>query len=488
MITVLYVDPDAGIRDEVSAFFQSDPEIKIHTLGSAYEALDLIKQRRFDVIVSDVILPITNGQAFLEVLRRERKETIPFIFFARRTSHATVIEALNAGATFFLLKGSEPKKAYPLLKYYIGQAVQQHRTEEELVRSEKRYRAVVEDQTELICRFLPDGTHVFVNDAYCRFFKKERSAILGSRFTPGYSPEDKKRIYQHLLSLTPENPVAGMTNRIESGEGEERFVFWNNRAIFDGTGTLIEYQSVGRDITDQKTAERALLVARNNLGIMNSITRHDILNQLTSVFGYLGFSLASCTDPVMREYLKKALSAAETIQSQILFTRDYQDIGSAAPQWQNMEQVFTKTAGTLNLDGIAVETSLKDLWVCADPLIEKVFFNLLENSLRHGGKISKVRVFSHETDDGLVIIYEDNGVGVPSGAKEKIFRREYFQNTGLGLYLSREILAITNMVITETGTEGNGVRFEISVPKGMYGKRIEENSPCIATRGRGIPQ
>jgi signal transduction histidine kinase len=221
---------------------------------------------------------------------------------------------------------------------------------------------------------------------------------------------------------------------------------------------------------------------------MNSITRHDILNQLTSVFGYLGFSLASCTDPVMREYLKKALSAAETIQSQILFTRDYQDIGSAAPQWQNMEQVFTKTAGTLNLDGIAVETSLKDLWVCADPLIEKVFFNLLENSLRHGGKISKVRVFSRETDDGLVIIYEDNGVGVPSGAKEKIFRREYFQNTGLGLYLSREILAITNMVITETGTEGNGVRFEISVPKGMYGKRIEENSPCIATRGRGIPQ
>jgi signal transduction histidine kinase len=277
-----------------------------------------------------------------------------------------------------------------------------------------------------------------------------------------------------------------MTNRIESGVGAERFVLWNNRAIFDGKGTLIEYQSVGRDITDQKTAERALLEALKNLGIMNSITRHDILNQLTSVYLYLGFILESSTDPAIREPISKALSAAETIRAQILFTRDYQDIGSAAPQWQNLELVFTKTAGILNLDGIAVEASLEDLWVYADPLIEKVFFNLLENSLRHGGKISKVRVFFRETDEGLVIIYEDNGVGVPSGAKEKIFRREYFQNTGLGLYLSREILAITNMVITETGTEGKGVRFEISVPKGMYGTRIREQSSCIAPRGCGI--
>jgi len=85
-----------------------------------------------------------------------------------------------------------------------------------------------------------------------------------------------------------------------------------------------------------------------------------------------------------------------------------------------------------------------------------------------------VRISSQETGDGLVIVYEDNGVGIPDGVKEKIFRREYFHNTGLGLYLSREILANSRMQIRETGTEGCGVRFEIFVPKGMYGKRVAD--------------
>lgn len=71
-----------------------------------------------------------------------------------------------------------------------------------------------------------------------------------------------------------------------------------------------------------------------------------------------------------------------------------------------------------------------------------------------------------------MVVYEDNGIGVPAGAKEKIFRREYFQNTGLGLYLSREILAITKMEIQETGIPGEGARFEIFVPKGSYGTRV----------------
>jgi len=488
MISVLYVDPDSCIREEISVFLQADAGIQVHTIGSAYEALDLVKKQRFDVIVSDFFLPITNGQTFLEVLRRGRKETTPFIFFAQKTSHAKVIEALNTGANFYLLKGNDPSKAYPLLKHFIIQAVQQYRLKEELVTSEKRYRSVVEDQSEFIIRFLPDGKLVFANEAYSRYFSLDKATLFSgaARHEPPFGEGAGSFFLTDLGALSPAHPLSTTESSWVLSDGREVWQHWNNRAIFDETGKVIEYQSVGRDITDQKTAERALLEALKNLGIMNSITRHDILNQLTSVFGYLGFSLESCTDPAIREYLKKALSSAETIRTQILFTRDYQEIGSAAPQWQNAEQVFTKAAGSLNITGIRIENRLADLWVYADPLIEKVFFNLLENSLRHGGKITTIRVYSRETDNGLVIYYEDNGVGVPPDAKEKIFRREYFQNTGLGLYLSREILAITTIGIRETGTGGNGVRFEIVVPKGMYGKRIEESSSCISRYGQGI--
>ena len=109
----------------------------------------------------------------------------------------------------------------------------------------------------------------------------------------------------------------------------------------------------------------------------------------------------------------------------------------------------------------------------ADPLIVKVFFNLMENSLRHGKTATKIRLSWREEPDGLVIVYEDDGVGVPEGVKEKIFRREYFQNTGLGLYLIREILSITGIRIWECGIEREGARFEMKVPHGNYGFRTE---------------
>lgn len=481
MISVLYVDPDARIREEVSAFLTEDPETEVSALRSAYEALDLITVQHFDVIVSDFFLPVTNGQTFLEILRRTRRQTTPFIFFAKKTSHATVIEALNAGANFYLLKGPEPGKAYPLLKHFITQAVQQYRLKEELVKSGKRYRSVVEDQSEFIIRFLPDGHLVFANEAYCRYFSPDRSTLFsgGLRKEPPFSGDDGSTFLSGLSRLTPTNPLGKTESSWILPDGRETWQYWNHRAIFDGTGTVIEYQSVGRDITDQKTAERALLEALKNLNIMNSITRHDILNQLTSVFGYLECSLEACKDPAIREYLNKALGSAETIRTQILFTRDYQNIGSAAPQWQNAEQVFSRTAKSLTFPGVSFDNSLADIWIYADPLIEKVFFNLLENSLRHGGRITKIRVYSREVEEGLVILYEDDGVGVPGGAKEKIFRREYFQNTGLGLYLSREILLITGMGIVETGAEGKGVRFEIFVPKGKYGKRVDESAARV---------
>jgi K+-sensing histidine kinase KdpD len=138
----------------------------------------------------------------------------------------------------------------------------------------------------------------------------------------------------------------------------------------------------------------------------------------------------------------------------------------------------------LDLTGIRVEIILADLWIFADPLVEKVFYNLVENTLRHAGEVSVIRISFHEDDTGLIISYEDDGIGIPGGAKEKIFRREYYRNTGLGLYLIREILAITRIQIRECGSSGNGVRFEMSIPPGNYGFRRDGNlsGPTNASR------
>jgi len=104
----------------------------------------------------------------------------------------------------------------------------------------------------------------------------------------------------------------------------------------------------------------------------------------------------------------------------------------------------------------------------ADPLVVKVFYNLMDNAVSHGGTITCIRFSPRRHGDDYVIVCEDDGVGVPAEEKEKIFERGFGKHTGLGLALSREILSITGITITENGRPGKGARFEITVPKGSY--------------------
>ncbi|MCX6689134.1 MAG: PAS domain S-box protein, partial [Methanoregula sp.] len=131
--------------------------------------------------------------------------------------------------------------------------------EETLKESEARYRTVVEDQTEFICRFLPDKTHIFVNDAYCRYFGLEREKIIGTRFRPTIHMEDRERVARLFSSLTSEYPVETIEQRIIMPDGRVQWQRWSTRGIFNADGNLKEYQSVGHDITVQKDYEQELM-------------------------------------------------------------------------------------------------------------------------------------------------------------------------------------------------------------------------------------
>ena len=124
--------------------------------------------------------------------------------------------------------------------------------------AEERYRNIVDDQTEFICRFLPDGTHVFVNDAYCRYFGVPREDLLNHKFSPTIYPDDRKDVAAFFATLTPEKPVGTIDHRIIIPDGTVWWQRWSDRAIFDDKGNVVEYQSVGRDITEQKVAEEAI--------------------------------------------------------------------------------------------------------------------------------------------------------------------------------------------------------------------------------------
>ncbi|HZD44193.1 MAG TPA: PAS domain S-box protein, partial [Methanomicrobiales archaeon] len=234
-------------------------------------------------------------------------------------------------------------------------------TQRALAEDEKRYRAVVEDQTEFICRYLPDGTHIFVNEAYCRYFGKDRSEVLGHVFKPPIPEEDRERMRQHFASLSADKPVATIEHRIVMPDGSVRWQQWTDRLILDADGKIVEYQSVGRDITDRKKVEEALFLANEKLNLLGSVTRHDLLNQLTAVQGYVQLAEEFGTDPEIRKYLSTANEVAGKMRDLIQFSRDYQNLGVHAPQWRIVQETILSAAVTLSLGRVHLQVELDGL-------------------------------------------------------------------------------------------------------------------------------
>jgi K+-sensing histidine kinase KdpD len=173
-------------------------------------------------------------------------------------------------------------------------------------------------------------------------------------------------------------------------------------------------------------------------------------------------------DPALLEHLRKIEQSTQIIQKQIRFARDYQEIGLQAPQWQNIDITIRNAIAGLDLGGIRVDKDVGNLEIYADLLLERVFLAIVDNTVRHGQKTTKIRFSAQETGEGLTIFCQDDGAGVPQRVKEGMFKHDYHQISGYGLFLASEILGMTELSVVETGEPGSGARFEIRVPKGRY--------------------
>jgi signal transduction histidine kinase len=235
-------------------------------------------------------------------------------------------------------------------------------------------------------------------------------------------------------------------------------------------GTIAGIYGIAHDITGCKRVEEALRQANRQLNLLSSITRHDIKNQLAALKGYLALSQKMVGKPEdLLLVLVKEQHVVGTIEEQITFTGDYQDLGAAAPAWQSVNGSIRKTVAGLSLRDVRLVIDQPDVEIFADPLIGKVFYNLIENALRYGGDgMTTIRISSHETGTGRMIVCEDDGTGIPADDKSHLFTRGFGKHTGLGLFLCREILLITGCTITENGMPGKGARFELSVPAGTW--------------------
>lgn len=354
----------------------------------------------------------------------------------------------------------------PELLASVEMALYRHTVDQKLKESMQRYRAIVDNAAEGIL-LVSCGTGLILeaNPATIRLL--------------GYTASELSCKTVGNIIATPDGKEGTWEERIctlgsWSGEVQLRCRDGSLRDV-ELTSSIIHRKDspslsciVAHDVTERKRGEIALREAHRKINLLSSITRHDILNQITVLSGYLELSGPAVAGTRLGEYVNKEKKAVDAIRRLINFTKDYEEIGQQPPGWYRVEPIIDDLAKTANPSGITLKSLLGDLELYTDPLLERVFYNLLDTTIRHGDQAKTITMTAETSGTALVIRWEDDGAGFPDSEKEQIFERNFRKDTSLGLFLVREILGLTGITIRERGTFGSGTRFEMVVPSGSF--------------------
>jgi PAS domain S-box-containing protein len=363
------------------------------------------------------------------------------------------------------------------------------KAEAELARQTALLASLLDSIPDIVFFKDTDGRYLGCNPPFAAFVGRSRDEIVGRTDHDLFPAPAADSFRDHDRAMLAGQVPEHNEEWVDFPDGHRELLDTLKAPLRALDGAVVGLVGISRDITERKRNEQAIWEANRKLNMLNSITRHDVLNQITVLRLVLDILGESVEDPEILDFAGKAKDAVDRITRQIEFTREYQDIGVQAPRWQSVPALIAEAQDLLTSCPFEVRCETGPLECFADPLLNKVFYNLLENSVRHGERVGLARFSTRETDDGLVLVYEDDGVGVDPASKKHLFQQGFGKHTGFGLYLMREILAITGITIVETGEYGRGARFEIAVAKGNYrfGGDPEPEHPSAQTRPTADP-
>jgi PAS domain S-box-containing protein len=263
---ILVVDDEAAICRLLNAILGMSG-YEVITTKDYPSALAAISQNKIDVILTDILLGVQSGIDLL-IKIKEKGVTAPVVMI---TGHPTIENAARSvrhGAFDYLVKPLERDRLLHIVEMAMRHKAlldREAELERSLVRQKRLYESIVEDQTEMICRFKPDGTLTFVNDAYARYFGKYKYELIGTNFMRMTPESEHGKIKEQLAAFTRSHPLIDVEHKVIRKDGQIRWQSWMNRAFFDEKDHLTEIQSVGRDITARKIAEESLKKSKAEL-------------------------------------------------------------------------------------------------------------------------------------------------------------------------------------------------------------------------------
>lgn len=473
--SVLVIDDDEHLLNSAKEHLENVYGIHVDTSSAFLEGIKKAVRYEYDAIVSDIEIPGTDVIGLMKEKRANGFYT-PFIAAYSSIMGSEILkEASDSIADFYLYKGSDTALMYNELHRYITKSVELAKVRKDIFKSETIFPVIWDS--------IPNGIMIAGRD-----FNTIITANSAALEIFGVEKTEKLKYYDLSLdpNITPDILRAVKDRSQESFEIEYDFdkigdinLFKTKRAgkidleikfspiIKDGSniGTMIYLT----EITEKKDYERQLSNANKKLSLLSGITRHDVLNQIAAARLYTEILSEHLKDDEQASgYLKPIDLCMEKMERQINFSRDYEDLGTYLPVWQNLENIINLGASEALGDGIRLVTNLGSYEVYADQMLIMVFFNLIDNSIRHGRIVTDIVISFYDVGDEGVIVFEDNGIGVLYEDKENIFQKGFGSNTGYGLFLIREILDFKGFHIKETGIPGKGARFEIHVPAGKW--------------------
>jgi PAS domain S-box-containing protein len=364
-----------------------------------------------------------------------------------------------------------------------------------LKKSEARYRAIIEDQTELIIRYQADGTLTFVNQAYCRYFHKSAEELIGDNYSPVIYEDDRNHVAKLLETMTPDNPVVMIENRVIAGD-EIRWTQWVNRMIFDDNGEFIEVQAVGRDTTEIKQAEIALQEAKEAAEAANQAKNeflanmsHELRTPLNAIMGFSDFLSGKVHDPQHRNHLQSIASSGRHLLALINDILDLSKIeaGKLTLHYEsiNLQDLLVEVQSMFNVEVnhknllmiVQIHQTIPAIILFDEIRLRQILFNLVGNAVKftEQGQITitldaKPSQTPHRIH--LEIQITDTGIGIAPEAQEKIFQsfvqsdgkttRKY-GGTGLGLAITKRLTDLLAGTITLTSELGKGIYFYLEL-------------------------
>jgi PAS domain S-box-containing protein len=400
-------------------------------------------------------------------IRRDLAESIR----ERRTSSAEMRYIHPDGTPYWLFGQTVPTfDKGGVLNGWVGtitDITRQKLIEDALKESEEKYRALTENTPDILFSTDMTGIITYASPQVNKYgFLVEE--VVGKPLRMFIHPADIDQVENNLSRELKEGAQFVSRFRILDKWGT---IYWfeeKSTLRLDISGEPIGIYGILRDVTERKRVEDAIEIANKKLNLMNQITRHDILNTITGLLGCVDMAKATHSPEEKEQLFNDIRDLTKVIQRHITFTREYQEVGVHLPQWQNVNDLINKVVQNFAKSGIAFSSELEKTEVYADPLLEKVFYNLVDNAIRYGETLTTISIYPKISDKGFAIVFEDNGVGVPDEQKREIFKRGVGKNTGMGLFLTAEILAITAITIEENGVFGKGAKFVIRIPHGTW--------------------